>query len=74
MRARAVVFDFHETLAHLRPSTTQRLADELGVAPEACRHAIRDLDARTHEFRRQGHWPPHEDVYRHAGFGPRTPT
>lgn len=63
MHTRGVVFDFHETLAHLRPSTTQRLADELGVMPEACRHAIRDLDARTHELRRQGRWPPQEDLW-----------
>lgn len=63
MRARGVVLDFHETLAHLRPSTTQRLAAELGVAPEACRHAIRDLDARTDELRRQDGWPPQQDLW-----------
>lgn len=58
----AVLFDFHETLVQLRPSTMQVLGRELGVSVGRCRHAMPILDEHIAQLREEGRWPPPPDL------------
>ncbi|MEX2621545.1 MAG: HAD family hydrolase [Egibacteraceae bacterium] len=63
MYEQGVLFDFHDTLVQLRPSTAARLAAELELTEAACSQGLHDLEARVGGLRRQGRWPPERDVW-----------
>jgi FMN phosphatase YigB (HAD superfamily) len=50
----AVVFDLHDTLVHLIPSTEEAMATSIGVAVEDYRPAWRTIDERIEK----GDWAP----------------
>ncbi|MCZ7525109.1 MAG: HAD family hydrolase [Acidimicrobiia bacterium] len=54
----AVLFDFHDTLVHLHPTTEGAVAAELGVELDAYRDAWREVEQELERRRGEGTWPP----------------
>lgn len=54
---RFVVFDFHETLVQLTPSTDATLAEIVGVPEDRCRAVFACVDGQVDELRATGAWP-----------------
>ncbi|MCB0974021.1 MAG: HAD-IA family hydrolase [Actinobacteria bacterium] len=56
--AGAVLFDFHDTLAHLQASTTAITARAIGVSEAETRSAWLRVEARIRELQHGPGWPP----------------
>lgn len=55
--SRVVVFDFHETLVQLRPSTDAALAEIVGVPADRCRAVFTSVEGRVEALRAAGGLP-----------------
>lgn len=63
-----VVFDLHETLVQLHPSTAAVLGDVIGVDPQRCHTAYQAADRRVESLRAVGAWPPPDPLDRWPAF------
>ncbi len=63
-----VVFDLHETLVQLHPSTAAVLGDVIGVDAAHCQVAFQAADLRLEQLRAAGAWPPADPRERWPAF------